>query len=738
MDLSALALIASEKTNVQLQVVLEIEGISTVFGASPIRKYLQYGDDIEYGENYYYGGFIDIADQKPYISMTAGTTTRITQIVRQDKGDGESISSIQIALVDKNNELSKLFQPGNIIDDTLGRKAKVWLGFENTAFVEDFIVCFRGYIDQIEVGPGLWTINIIHSDNRRRADLFIPKETALTSGIDGSQTTIPVTATSEFLLPKLGPDGSYSSMYESLIQIDDEVIRYTGYNATNFTGCTRGYLGTANVAHSSNATVKSRHKLRGNSIDLSLALMLSNSSTELAATNFVRTSPVELIPNCVFFDQTPIAKRYNIRSGDYITTSGASSGSNNVTLKKILTVAETELGSYIVIDGVSFTEEVGTSATVQFRSAYDVLPDGLQLSNDEVDISRHEFVRDSFLSFVVMEFHLDDVISGKEFISTQLFNPVSAYSIPREARCSIGFHIGPLPNQDIKILDQTTVKKASEIKINRTTSKNFYNTITVKYDPDILDQDFYTRGFVNVSATSLTRIPIGNKSLKLEASGLRSADSAESILLSTTNRRLKKYKYGAEFFKVRVAFKTGFSLDIDDVLLVDLADLKIMDQYSGSRQGEPRLFEVQNKSIDIKTGDIELEILDTNQDANSRYCLMSPSSFIQVGVSTTEFIIEPSFNTSRFGVNEYKKWEKWIGASVRVHTVNFSTSSVSKIYSVTGNTIVVSPALSFVPAQGMIMELSHYNDQPDNIKTVYGFMNDNATFADSKKQYQMI
>lgn len=743
-ELTKPALIASEKTNVQLQIAFEVDGISTVFGALPIKKYFQYGDEVYYGDpGLVYGGLVEIQDQKPYISMQSGTTTRISQIVRQDKGDGESISSMQIAIIDKNNEISAIFQPGNIVDDIMGRRGKVWLGFEGTAFPDDYIVLFRGYIDQQIVGPGMWTINLIHSDNRRRAEVFLPGETTLNGTIGAGDTTITVLDTSAFLVPKLGPDLTYSSSYESLLQIDDEIIRYTTKTATTFTGITRGYLGTTAAAHDSGATARQRHKLRGNPIDLALYLMLSNPTAngyieDLPVSNFNRVSPTEVISNALFFNETDLIQKYNVMIGDYVSTVSAANGANNFTLRQITDIQENDFGSYVIVNGAALVEENDSSGLATFRSAMDIWPDGLSMANDEVDIARHTFVRDNFLSFALMEFHLDESIVGKDFISGELFNPISCYSIPREARCSLGFHIGPLPNIDIQTLDTSTTKMASGIQINRSTSKNFYNTITVQYDPLTLDQGKFQKGFVRTNATSLTRIPIGNKPLNLVSTGLRSIDGAESTLQSVTARRLKKYKYGAEFLKAKVAFKTGFNLDIDDVVLVDMQSLQIMDQYSGSRDGAPRLFEIQNKSIDIKTGDVEFELMDTNQDASSRYCLMSPSSFIQNGISTTQYVIEPSFNTSRFGTSEYRKWTSWIGAAVTIHNVDYSQQSTSTIQSIDGNTITLSSALSFTPSSGMVMDLAHYNSQPENIKAVYASMTDNPTFDDGKSQYQMI
>lgn len=61
-------------------------------------------------------------------------------------------------------------------------------------------------------------------------------ETALSAGIDNSVTTIPVYTAAVF-----AADG--------IIGIGTEAIHYTGKTATTFTGCTRGFDGTAAAAH---------------------------------------------------------------------------------------------------------------------------------------------------------------------------------------------------------------------------------------------------------------------------------------------------------------------------------------------------------------------------------------------------------------------------------------------------------------------------------------------------------
>lgn len=76
------------------------------------------------------------------------------------------------------------------------------------------------------------------------------QETALSAGIDAVVTTIPVTSTANF-----------SGAGE--IYIGTEIIPYTGVDATNFLGCTRGGYGTTAASHLIGVNVQFMTDLRG-------------------------------------------------------------------------------------------------------------------------------------------------------------------------------------------------------------------------------------------------------------------------------------------------------------------------------------------------------------------------------------------------------------------------------------------------------------------------------------------
>ena len=148
---------------------------------------------------------------------------------------------------------------------------------------------------------------------------------------------------------------------------------------------------------------------------------------------------------------------------------------------------------------------------------------------------------------------------------------------------------------------------------------------------------------------------------------------------------------------------------------------------------------MQNKTLNIKTGDVKVDAVDTNFNGAARYGLISPSSKIATGVSTSEFVIKESFS-GKFSAFEYRKWKNLVGASILVRSADFVTFDDTVITSASSNTITVSPPLSFTPSVDMIMELTKYSDMDvtDTTKLIYVHMQNNATFADGKSQYQML
>jgi len=734
---------ASRRTVKNPQIVLEIDGIDTRFGSDQILELIRIGDPgLLIDGTWVVGGYREVEDQEAYISLD-GTTTSINQQLRPDKGQGTSITSLKISLLDINNEVTNLISPGQVVADVAGRKARVYLGFKGgTSYPEDYLLIFRGIISEINAPPGVIDLVISHPEQKKRVSIYESFETTLVGDIDDSTTTIVLDSVSNVFTLITGPDGSYDSAFKSYIRVEDEVILFTGLSGNTLTGVIRGQLGTANVAHDDEEDVATIYRLNDNSMTLALKIMLSGLDdyyqTGVEATNFELVPPATEPANTIYFDNLDVSERYGVIEGDYITTTGASNGANNVTLKQITDVTKTDTGSYLTIDGVTFTKEVDTAATISFRSQYDTLPDGCLMHPDEVDVFRHEELRDFFLPSSDLDFFVADTIDdAKQWLEEEIYLPTGGFSVPRKAKSSAGYHIGPIPGSKTTILTENNIVNPDKLVLKRSITRNFFNTIIYKFDFDVLENK-PRRNYVNIDNDSFNRIPIGKKALIIPAHGMREADGAQTLAATVSNRKLERYKFGAEHInKMQVFFGDGFVIEVGDILILDPTNLKIANTADGNREKESKLFEVVNKSMDFKTGSITIDIVDTAYTLDARYALIGLASDIKTGISTSSFIIKET-GDSAYGENEFRKWEDFEDVSVVVHSPDSVTRyDTSEVGSFTSNTITLKTALSFTPQADDIMEFDVYTNAIENIKLLYGFMSD-SDFGDGGKQYLML
>lgn len=746
-ELSNRAQRALEELSIEPNLIVRIDGYSTLFGAAPIREFLTYGyPDVFFGDpDIYYGGLIDVTDQKPYVDSKNTTYSIKQQISYDDEAGGSSISTMTIGLVDKNGEVSELISPSFILDDILGRKVEVFQSFGDTDFFEDSVLVFKGFVTKIESGPGFIKLKINHPDNKKNVKLFKTTETQLNGAINSSQTTITVDSTDNFLEP-VGPMTNY-------IRIDDEIIQYTTTTATTFTGVTRGALSTTAAPHDDNAQVRALAALEDNPLDLALKIMMSGFGTDPMHTGIPVKSFVwvgsgsDQVTNALYFDQINIPQDYGLTVGDTITTTGAANGANNFTERTVTAIEQFETGYYVVVNGAALVAEADSSSEMTTFSQYNVLPDGMRMKPEEVDIEGHLRIRDFFFSSTSMRIYLkDDEIEGKDFLDRQLYRPIACYSLPRKTRASVGYTVGPIPGEDITTLDSTNIKDPRNVRIVRTTNRSFFNEVVFKYDDDPTNSsERFLSGQINISQTSKNRIPGTTKTYVVESLGLRTDLGAQNIIASNATRILDRYKFGAEIVNCKVLLRDSVGLEIGDIVVGELLDLNVTDITRGDRLFEPRLFEIQNKSVNLKTGDVDLSLLDTGLNVDTRYGLQSPCSPIAGVISQSQFVIGPdSLYPSKFGNDEFRKWQKIVSVSqpmsIRVHNADYSVDEDLVVTNIDENTFTLQTAATITLAVGLIVEFTGYidTDTSDKQKLIYAYMTDSATFPDGENQYSMI
>jgi len=742
------------QNNIRPILVLQIDGVPYLIGSDTIKKVVRYGDEgLFYGiDDLYYGGLFPINGQKTLISFD-GTTSSIKQELSPDKARGASVTAMTVVLADIDGEATKL--ASGDYGEILYKDIKLWVGFgEVSDFNNDYILVFRGLIESLRVGPSYVKLNLSSPDQKRRQLIAPVLDTELTASITNIQTTLQVDSIENLILVPDHP--GYSTKDPALlsyVKIEEELIQFTGITGTGpftLTGLVRGSLSTLAVSHSAGVQVESFYKLEGNSLDLALKIMLSDKDMtpyledlEVSSVNVVLSDSVD---NCYYFGGVNLQRDYNVRAGDWVTTSGFANGANNLSSYTLVTnVVILDTGSYIVVDDTLVLEEEATGS-VTFLSQYNSLGDfGLNMSTDEVDIEKHNFYKTSFLGDADVRFYIrEEIEEAKEFIETQLYLPFACYSLPNDkgglARMSLGLHVPPIPLEQIVTIDKTNVVDPNEIEVQRSINKYHYNAVGYVYNDSPLDEELRKKIF-SLIGTQL--VPTGNKALRIETRGFRDDLGAQQQAERSTDRLLNRYKGAAEFIDgLKVIFSQASIINIGDVVVFDPTDLHIINRTGSDRFKEPLLMEVLNKSIDIKNGKSTVTLIDTSFNLANRYGLISPSSRITKAITQQKFVIEhwngPAY--SSFGVNEGGKWINYLDAAVEIHNSDYTDMFTTTIAGLSGNVLSVDAAPGFTITDGdYFIKLAPYSLQPASIKLIFAFLSDDVNyFSDGGAPYVII
>lgn len=831
-ELTNVAQIKSEESIQRPQLVLQIEGVDTIYGIGEVKKYVRIGDPgLLIGDSWKIGKYNAVDNQLDVINLD-GSSNSISQQLLQDRGGTSSVSSIQISLIDKNQKITELITPGAIVDDILGRKAYVYLGYQDTAWPQDFVRIFAGIVDEIVGGTSI-VLNIAHPEQKKRVEIFQKVTTELTSpakyrsaniqklvyktrrdvvgtvtiaypsgGTAGSEivtiagnnisvqiqsgtttasqirnaierspaalslvtveiesgfasqvqstqastplnsdTTLNVATTKGLLLP-VPLEG-----FRTYVRIEDEVIEYTGLTDTTITGCTRGALSFVDeraegAHHDAETSVESFYRLEGSAIDIALKILMSGGPTYFASNVPIKSiGEVEgegPILNAVWFEGINIQDAYGVTIGDKVTITGDSEPTNNVVDALIEDVVLTPFGSYIVLSGVSLIPVLISTGTISFSSKWNVWPKGagLELGGDEVDVPEFERIKDTFSSSIFSyDFYMKDSVNAKDFIDTEILYPTGAFTLPRRGKISIGYTSAPLGSADLKILNSTNTTRPDQTKIKRSLNKYFYNNVIFQYNEAVVDEKFLS-GDLEVNQDSKNRIKVGNKTLVIKARGLRPSNDNFAILEILKKRFQDRYKFGAEVVSVSAFYGKTFNSDVGDVVAFGDSTLQLPDTKKGSRAFSPRLFEIGNKTLSIKTGEVRLDLVDTGYSLDDgRYGIVSPSSFVGVGSTTTEIKIKNSFETVSPRV-EKSKWTAYIGMKILVHDNDWTTYAETylKRFSASDSYLmIVDPPLPFAPSENFIVDIANYQEQDpeaeDIAKKIFAYTNPTVAVA---------
>ena len=689
-NLTTAAKLSAGKIQKTPNLIIEIDGVEKKFSFNADYTLFRFDDGHFFDAGLFFDTKIPSQSTLPLISIN-GTTKNITQQLNQDKGGTGSVTSLTVAIVDKDGAALAQFSDKEMIN----RKAKAYLSFAGLEHPNDSIRIFSGVVRDFSVPPGEVLLTISAPDNFKRQDIFPLATTELVSNISNSAVLFEAVDVSRFK-PMLGFGNNY-------IRINDEIMRVTiDYNTSFFIGVERGQLGTTASAHSAGDEIASIYNLTGKPIDMALRIMLSGGPTFYADLEIASHTT-----DRIFFNIFDIVDEYGVVEGDSVIVYDDFNNSYSGTITRVGQTGDL-VTSFIDVDlflypGINYVSLV-------ISSQYNVYTDGCRMLPSEVDIAQHLFIQNTFgAQFPEYNFFETDTIKAKQFIEEQLYFPVGAYFLPRKGRASLGYTAPSIAGDATPILDEDNIVNPDKITPKRSASRYFYNTVTYRTNWDPFDQKFLSTRF-SVSADSVNRIGDKVENLEIEARGLPNEASVNNFIDLTSLRLLERYRFAATHLTVEVFYGVGYSIEVGDIVILNGKNLQIYDDTTGRRDTFERLMEVVNKRMDITTGKISLDLIDTSFGLEGRYAAISPASNIS-DYTTGRLKIERSFGTSLTDY-EYEKWQRYFGHPVLVHNDDWSITEVTTLLGVDSadqNYLLISPTAN-TPAAGWTIRIAPYDN----------------------------
>lgn len=692
----------SQQINLNPQAILQIEGLDLVFGANPVVEFTRW--DTGNWDEGFWDGVSQKANSRDLIDISK-TTQSITQQILPDKGGSTSISSVNIQIVDKDSEVSQALSFDNI-SEILGRRADFYIGFTQGAFPQDAIPVFRGVVVDFYTEDGAVMVSVAHPEVLKKQAIYQQYQSELDGAIDASQTSITVLDTSDLL--------ESSDTQTTTIKIDDEVMRVDSIDSITGLTVTRGFETTIAAAHGDESEVLSIYILEGDPIDLSLKLMLSETGNPFFLSD---DKPASITGNTLVFDYYNIQDLTGLIEGDLVELTGANAGTYTITGFEITANDSRILLDTTLIDDTDFTDDFS------FKSQYNVLSDGLGMFPFQVDVAGHQTIATNNPAlFVDYKFYLKETIDEpQDFISQEIYFPQGLYSIPRSARASVKQVNPPLSVDIVPTINTNNITNITSIRQRRSLHKYLYNVYRFDYNEDIIEDKTLNKRII-VSQDSLNRIKGGRKQLLIPSKGLRNSPSTTIAIDNISQRLVDRYRFAPTYFQgIKVKYSDGFNLEVGDVLPFGGSDTQIVNLQTGARGQEEKLFEVVNKKLNIKTGEITLDLLETAFNINARSAVISLASLTGANSTATRLELKLSFSVGEFA-KESDKWVEFAGQRIRVRNDDYTDDETVTLIGVdpqNDNFLLLDSALSFTPTEDYILEIPEYENTDENIDSVY-------------------
>lgn len=737
-------------------IVVQIEGVLDILSNRPVGTRVRYGDPLlVYGEpGIVYGGLRPYTVQGPnnttgtykdYLQMDASSFT-IGQRLEPEQGKA-SITTLNLAFIDKDEYMTRLVSPGIVIPEILGATVTILLGYAETSYPEDYFQIFRGVATSVDAGPGSITLGLSDPSVKLRQNLFYCAQTQLTAPVSPTDMTINVISNVGFFYQIVAPDGSFwpftgDPICHCYIYIDSEYIECQpdSMDQTKFLVIQRnaappGVTPSGAASHDNGSTVAAAVSLGDssnpqNALTMALQVLLSGWNGPWVSGITVSSIGPNPDPNpgvnatdfIIMPDGVDLVADYNLVAGDWFILSGSSISYNNGIYFQIVRFANngnTANNIIYISENVLFKEHP-TTATIAFRSQYDVYPieAGIGLTPLDVDVNRFNYIENTFMGNPGndLEFLFTaPVDSAKSWLESQVYLAVSAYSLTRNGLLSVGYTSPPIADTSLVYLTPNNILDPQNIKPQRATNNRaFFNEIDISYNPD--DQGNYQNIANYLNSDSYNSIGILNV-LPLTLDGLRPSGTITAVLQKRVDFLFYRYAKGATLLTVKVNWDAGSQIEAGDVVVLqdDGSVLQITNFNTGQRGLGSQLFEVIDRTFDLRSGNVSLKLINgLGAQSTDRFGVISPSSILDVGSTSTQLIILDSYGMV-FPGDESNKWVHYTGQTLFVHSFDMSTTGTCTLLSVDpiNNYALNITDLGFTPSAGMIVDIENYPTSND-------------------------
>ncbi|MEM4359737.1 MAG: hypothetical protein QXT45_04355 [Candidatus Bilamarchaeaceae archaeon] len=498
---------------------------------------------------------------------------------------------------------------------------------------------------------------------------------------------------------------SHMPEFETFININDEILKVLSIDPTNKTieidETTRGLFNSfRGVTANEGDTVSSFYVLRGDPIDLFLRLVLSRQQNKpIPVTAYGVVTGIGIIQNAVEIATDDVYRDYGIVVGDVCSLGSIFSN------RRVMFVGKTrQLKSYIIVDGPDIGIDATYTGSLVFNSQFDTLPIGAGSPSYLVDVKRFIEIRENIIAQLpYMEFYVKDDFNLKEFSERELFFPSQLFLCPRNGKISVSVQ-RPFGFDDLPSIDSRVFIEPERVVVNRSLNEFYYNTISLYYDRDSIDDEFLS--VVHTIDTDSVQIYRKNiLPLIIESLGIRSQLVSSFFLKRMPKLLLERYRFGAIHFELSLTITDGLQFQIGDVVLFNGSDL-----YFPSFEDEDYTLGVGYYQIinrELMEDRVKIRLVSTQFRNDVRYTTFAPSSEILEQIDSKTLRIANSFGYNKF---ESEKWSRYLDERIIIHDFDRQFVHLNRIASVEQpDTIVLYDVLPTLPNTTLWIEPADYD-----------------------------